>query len=180
VKKKPPSKNKPPALPQDDLVLWERYKTDVKKLEKEEKKPFSKQLKTLASIPSPLKEEVFQLEDTKPSSHSSLLYESRKKLKRPAVEASLDLHGFTQREAFETLGKFIKDSQQKGRQCVLVITGKGLRLDLETYTFKKGVLREELPRWLETEPLRKFVRYYTFAHIKDGGEGAFYIFLKRP
>lgn len=180
MKKKFPPKNKAPVYSKDDQALWNQYKRDVKRLEKEEKKPFSKRLKTAATFPPSLKKESFQLEDSKPSEHSSLLYEGRKRLKRPEIEASLDLHGFTQREAFEHLGVFIRDSQQKGRQCVLVITGKGLRLDLDSYTFKKGVLREELPHWLEAEPLRKYIRFYTHAHFKDGGGGAFYIFLKRP
>ena len=59
-----------------------------------------------------------------------------------AIEATIDLHGFTQDEAFVAIETFLAESVQAGRRCVLVITGKGTARD------GGGVLRSAVPRWL--------------------------------
>ena len=58
-----------------------------------------------------------------------------------------------------------------GLRTVLLITGKG-RGD-------GGVLRRELPRWLNQPRNRERIVAVTPARPKDGGEGAFYLRLKR-
>ena len=87
------------------------------------------------------------------------------------VEATLDLHGYTGREAHEALGRFLRASYDLNRRCVLVITGKGVRGD--------GLLRGEVPRWLNAEPLRGLILAFSYAQPKDGGSGALYVLIKR-
>ena len=87
------------------------------------------------------------------------------------IEGRLDLHGLYQDAAHRALERFLAGSVAQGKRCVLVITGKG-RGD-------SGVLRQEVPRWLNQSPNRALVVSFTYAQLKDGGEGALYILLKR-
>ena len=87
------------------------------------------------------------------------------------VEARLDLHGRTQVQAERALARFLADAQAAGLRNVLLITGKGGP--------GGGVLRREVPRWLNQPPNRDRVVAITPAQPKDGGEGAFYLRIKR-
>ena len=89
------------------------------------------------------------------------------------IEARLDLHGLTQAEAHPRLDRFLASAQDRGLRSVLVITGKG-RLSQEG-----GVLRQMVPRWLNTSPNRGRVLSMSQAQPKDGGAGALYLLLKR-
>lgn len=90
------------------------------------------------------------------------------------IEARLDLHGRTQEEAHRALAAFIEDAHAAGRRCVLVVTGKGLRPDGSV-----GVLRRNVPRWLNQPSLRQKIVAFDHATVKDGGEGALYVLLKK-
>jgi DNA-nicking Smr family endonuclease len=90
------------------------------------------------------------------------------------LEGRLDLHGLTQEQAHGKLARFIATSAEAGKRCVLVITGKGLKPTGET-----GVLRQAVPRWLNSSELRPLVLAIRYAQAKDGGEGALYVLLKR-
>jgi DNA-nicking Smr family endonuclease len=93
-----------------------------------------------------------------------------------SIEARIDLHGLTQGEAHGALMRFLRDAQARGMKFVLVITGKGRRLDAGG---NQGVLRREVPRWLKREEFRAYVVGYEPAHIGHGGEGALYVRLRR-
>ncbi|MCH2677962.1 MAG: Smr/MutS family protein, partial [Alphaproteobacteria bacterium] len=43
----------------------------------------------------------------------------------------------------------------------------------------EGVLKKEVPRWLNVSPLREVVLMTSWATPRDGGEGALYVLLKR-
>ena len=104
------------------------------------------------------------------------------KLKRGKLkpEARLDLHGMTLAEAHPALISFIMGSQQMGRRLVLVITGKGKdRDDGGPIPTRLGVLRHQVPQWLALPPLSQAVLQVTPAHLKHGGHGAYYIYLRR-
>ncbi len=87
------------------------------------------------------------------------------------IDARLDLHGYTQREAHRVLDEFLEDARDTERRTVLVITGKG--------EGGQGVLREAVPRWLNEATLRPLVLAFSHAQPKDGGTGALYILLRR-
>lgn len=88
------------------------------------------------------------------------------------IDAKLDLHGYTLDKAFEVLKNFIYDQCRKKARCLLVITGKGGLLG-------RGVLKAEMPVWMNSSEIRSLILSYSTAKPKDGGEGAFYILLKR-
>lgn len=91
------------------------------------------------------------------------------------IEGRLDLHGHTKESAHRALDAFIKGAYSAGRRCVIVITGKGLRIE----SGEVGVLRQSVPQWLNGPVLRPMVLAFSHATPKDGGEGALYVLLKR-
>ncbi len=106
----------------------------------------------------------------------------RKGLRAP--EARLDLHGMTAERAHAALVGFIRSSHVAGKRCVLVITGKGGRIgdareDAPFMPERTGVLRHSAPRWLAAAPLRALIVGVFPAHRRHGGEGAFYVYLKK-
>lgn len=89
------------------------------------------------------------------------------------LEGFLDLHGLRQGEAQAQLTRFLTDGYHAGRRCVLVITGKGSR------NGEAGILRRMVPLWLEMPPLSPMILSHCQARQKDGGDGAFYVLLRR-
>ncbi len=83
------------------------------------------------------------------------------------VDGRLDLHGHTQDEAFGALARFLESMQGPTQRTLLVITGKS------------GVLRQQVPRWLNGAPNRARVLSFTPARPADGGDGALYVLLRK-
>jgi DNA-nicking Smr family endonuclease len=92
---------------------------------------------------------------------------------RLPIEGRIDLHGRTQQQAHDDLRGFLADAHAEGKRCVLVITGKGMTAS------KSGVLKENVPRWLNEPGLRRHVLAFDYAERQHGGEGALYVLLKR-
>jgi DNA-nicking Smr family endonuclease len=90
-----------------------------------------------------------------------------------AVEATLDLHGHTQAEAHRELNGFLARAHASGRRCVLIITGKGASKS------GGGVLRAEVPKWLNESPNRARIVAFAGAQPQHGGGGALYVLLRR-
>jgi DNA-nicking Smr family endonuclease len=95
---------------------------------------------------------------------------------KQAIDARLDLHGLTQREAHVALLRFLRTASARGARLVLVITGKGRRGDGEG---ERGVLRRQVPQWLGLPEFRALVVGFEDAHIGHGGEGALYVRVRR-
>ena len=96
---------------------------------------------------------------------------------------SLDLHGKTLGEANSIIENFIKKSYEEKVQKLIIVTGKGLHSDNEKdpYVSKDlGILKYSIPDFLsKNSELTKMISNISEASIKDGGSGAFYIFLKK-
>ncbi|MEE9300342.1 MAG: Smr/MutS family protein [Alphaproteobacteria bacterium] len=102
------------------------------------------------------------------------------RLKRGQIklEGRIDLHGHRRAEAHAMLSAFIEGSYGVGKRCVLVITGKGWGSGLARHG-REGILRQAVPRWLNSGPLRARVLAIATAQPKDGGTGALYVLLRR-
>lgn len=95
-------------------------------------------------------------------------------------EARIDLHGMTLAEAHPALTGFVLRARASGRRLVLVITGKGKqRPDHGPVPIRSGVLRHQVPHWLSLPPLSAAVLQIAAAHARHGGEGAYYVYLRR-
>ena len=65
-------------------------------------------------------------------------------------------------------------------RLVLVITGKGKRRDdTGPIPQRVGALRHQVPQWLRLPPLGPAVLQITEAHLKHGGSGAYYVYLRK-
>jgi DNA-nicking Smr family endonuclease len=95
------------------------------------------------------------------------------------IDGELDLHGFKQAQAHQTLDRFIGKAAREGRRCLLVITGKGARAGVEKGWRGAGVLREAVPGWLNDPANRDRILSFCHAQPRDGGDGALYVLLKR-
>ncbi|OIP86854.1 MAG: DNA mismatch repair protein MutS [Rhodobacterales bacterium CG2_30_65_12] len=105
---------------------------------------------------------------------------ARLKKGRLVPEARIDLHGMTTAQAHPALTRFILEAVAGGRRLVLVITGKGkTRPDYGPIPERHGVLRHQVPHWLGVAPLKPHVLQIVEAHLRHGGEGAYYVYLRR-
>lgn len=97
------------------------------------------------------------------------------RLKRGRIrpEAVLDLHGMTRGSAHAALEGFLARAQEDGKRCVIVVTGKG------RVGQGGGVIRTELPHWLNLASNRARILGFAQAQPRDGGAGAFYVLLRR-
>tara|TARA_B100001996_G_C18554861_1_gene552330 strand:- start:266 stop:703 length:438 start_codon:yes stop_codon:yes gene_type:complete len=106
---------------------------------------------------------------------------SSKNLKLNEVK-KLDLHGFTLDQANISVEKFIIESFNKGYRKLLIVTGKGSRsksYDNPYISKKLSILKHAIPDYIErNKNLSQKIIKIIPAEIRDGGEGAFYIFLK--
>jgi DNA-nicking Smr family endonuclease len=94
---------------------------------------------------------------------------------RKEIDARLDLHGMTQTRAHRTLFGFLQRAHHDGLTFVLVITGKG-KMGSES---ERGVLRRQVPQWLNLPEFRSLVVGFEEAAISHGGEGALYVRVRR-
>jgi len=93
---------------------------------------------------------------------------------KEAIDGRLDLHGLTQNEAHTALLHFLRTATARDARLVLVITGKGGRGDAE-----QGVLKRQVPQWLDLPEFRALIIGFEQAHVAHGGEGALYIRVRR-
>jgi DNA-nicking Smr family endonuclease len=98
---------------------------------------------------------------------------------REPIGARIDLHGMTQSEAHHALARFLRAAQRDGARVVLVITGKGVRPGADPFA-ERGVLKRQVPLWLESAELRPFVIGFESASHGHGGQGALYVRVRRP
>jgi DNA-nicking Smr family endonuclease len=97
-----------------------------------------------------------------------------------APEARIDLHGMTLAQAHPELIRFILNAHGNGLRLVLVITGKGKPgADHGPIPRRTGIIRQQLPHWLHQPPLGPAVLQVAEAHLRHGGSGAFYVYLRR-
>jgi DNA-nicking Smr family endonuclease len=85
-------------------------------------------------------------------------------------ERSIDLHGRRAQEAHGAVRSFLADAYADGVRCVAVITGRGSSAE-------GGVLRRELPHWLNAPDLRRIL--LGAAHPHSANTGAVHLLLRR-
>jgi len=94
----------------------------------------------------------------------------------------LDLHGLSLNQANKIVKKFIIESFEKGYKKILIITGKGLKSKVHKNPYlseQMNILKYSVPEFIKNdEDLFDKISKISRADLKDGGDGAFYIFLK--
>ena len=176
---------------EDDSSLWERVAREIAPLPRKKRRKLAKAVATKLKPAKPEKEIAAPLAkpvkpaapkplpSLSPNQAPGLDARSFEKLKRGqrAIDARLDLHGFTLEAAHDALIRFIDNAAARDLRTLLVITGKGGR-EMED-GMPRASLRESVPRWLNEPILRKHLLAFTPAQAKHGGAGALYVLLKR-
>jgi DNA-nicking Smr family endonuclease len=106
------------------------------------------------------------------------------RLKRGTLEpdAKIDLHGMTEVGAHRALASFLKGARQRGNRLILVVTGKGNPRKEESASWMMsphGVLKQMVPRWLNEPEMSALIASVRSAHVRHGGDGALYVYLRK-
>ena len=103
--------------------------------------------------------------------------------KSPLKVKSIDLHGYTLEQANNVIEEFILKAFEEKISKLIVVTGKGIHSDVEKnpYISKDlSILKYSVPEFIKNNRnLMKIINDIQAASIADGGDGAFYIFLKK-
>ena len=96
---------------------------------------------------------------------------------------SIDLHGYTLDEANKTIEQFITKAYSEKINKLIVVTGKGLHSQNEKDPYvsnKYSILKYSIPEYVKNNnEIKKYIVDIKEADVKDGGSGAFYIYLKK-
>ena len=118
------------------------------------------------------------------SSNEKLPNKDLKLKKHSSIKTrSIDLHGHTLDDANKVISNFIENCYEEKVNKIIVVTGKGLhsKNEKDPYVSRDlSILKYSVPEFIKknTELIRK-ISEITNAKIEDGGEGAFYIYLKK-
>ena len=95
----------------------------------------------------------------------------------------LDLHGSSLIVANKIVKKFIIKSFNNGCKKLLIVTGKGLRSRVYNNPYlseRTNVLKHTVPEFIKNDKdLFDKISRMSKADLKEGGEGAFCVFLKQ-
>jgi dsDNA-specific endonuclease/ATPase MutS2 len=156
-------------LPPEDLDLWMTHTKDVKRIPKTKRIVDTSSKPKKPVIQPHLSKRILEMPFTETPPGSL----GRREMRRVKIEAKVDLHGMTLDQAYGALERFLLTAQIRGVRTILVITGKGsLSADV--------TIRSMLRVWLTETPLRNLVSYVHHpAKPEDGGQGAFYVGVKK-
>ena len=106
---------------------------------------------------------------------------TRKKILKNQIKISkkLDLHGMAVEESKIEVFKFITNNFEKQNRLLLIICGKGKRLDVTHGWQGTGILNKKIPDWLNSKALYEKVLWFDYARPDQGGKGAYIVYLKK-
>lgn len=91
-----------------------------------------------------------------------------------AIQAHLDLHGYTVDEARPAVDRFLTNAYTSGQRCVRLVHGRG-----RNSINNQPVLKEQVRLWLSHGRLSRLILAFATAPLADGGAGAVYVMLRR-
>ncbi len=195
------TRRRKPRLSADDQAIWQKVARQVTPLREAKSLDAILDMPLAPSRPLPVPKTIRRFEigqkaratspknDLKPSLDQMFAKVSpnmdknnfaRLKKGKFVVEGRLDLHGMTLAEAHPALNGFVRNAHVAQKRLLLVITGKGsARRNADIMSSGTGVLRRQVPVWLSMAPLSPLILQVTQAHAKHGGDGAYYVYLRR-
>jgi DNA-nicking Smr family endonuclease len=179
------------SLSEDERTLWETVTRAIAPLRRRKAKasetveakpaaaplpPAKQPRKTVKASPPP----PAPIQRPAPPPLAPLGRRMKQKLGRgtTSIDDRIDLHGLTQADAHVALAHFLRRAQHDGARVVLVITGKGARPGADPHA-ERGVLKRQVPLWLESSELRPLVVGFESAGVGHGGAGALYVRVRK-
>jgi len=100
------------------------------------------------------------------------------------IDKKIDFHGKTLIESEEKFTSTILDCYNSDQRFLLFITGKGLFKsknpeNKDNPKLYHSVIRSSLVMWAKSNKFSKYILSFEQASIKHGGEGAFYVYLRK-
>ena len=96
---------------------------------------------------------------------------------------TIDLHGLSLENANKVINDFINKCFHNNINRIIVVTGKGLRsnnIDNPYVSKDLSILKYSVPEYIKSNiNLMKMIKNIKEADTKDGGSGAFNIYLKK-
>ena len=159
---------------------WEIFKRTVKQL-KFDKKNLKKKHNFFKIENKKIDEKRYDLITPAEKPNNNLEKNTLKKIKdgKIRISARLDLHGYTLIESEKKVADFIIHNYGLGKRLLLIITGKGERLSVSQGWKGTGKLKENVPIWLNSLFLNKYILWYDTAPPEKGGDGAIMIYLRK-
>jgi len=152
-------------LSNEDKETWENYRLNMHKIRFDPKK---------ININSNIKNQnkTLVMKSKKNKIFNNTFEKFIKLLNKRKIEPDgiIDLHGLKLQEAKLILKNYVFRAYNNNKRNILIITGKGLN--------KTGVLKKEVPIWLNEREIKKILISYENAPKSFGGEGALIIRLK--
>ena len=109
--------------------------------------------------------------------------DSNHKINKIKKKIIFDLHGYTLNDANKKIYDLINDSFNQKVKKLVIITGKGIHSQNKNNPYiseELGTLRFSVPEFIKSNlKLMSMIEKIEEANIEDGGNGAFYIFLKK-
>jgi len=176
-------KKSPKTADHDDSALFQEAVQGIEPLQQDKAPPFRKARRPEPLPPeseAKLKSASPPLADMEIETPEELLFVKaglQKKVVRDLQKGripptdSLDLHGLRVKQAQPVFIRFLKQAQQRGLRCVLIIHGKG-----RESADQQPVLKQKTNQWLRQLP---YVLAFCSAAYFDGGAGATYVLLSR-
>ena len=184
-------------LTPEEQKLWEAVKTSAEPLHADQVKPATSELALTRPKKKTADVDLSALKNGRPAAQAFRPQPSRMEGPKPSIqmdektfrkmnrgklkpEARIDLHGMTLDQAHPALNRFIFRAHDDGKRLVLVITGKGKeREDGGPIPTRRGLLRHNVPTWLNQAPLAPLILQVTQASPNYGGHGAYFVYLRR-
>ena len=169
-------------IPDEDI--WEEFTKDIEKLSKEEHVKFSKNVK-LRATPKITYGNIYQgdrLQHLQIGNFDNIDANTAQRFRKgeTPIEAELDLHGYNEDRAYESVIKFVKSSYLRKKRCIAIITGKGIHPNYQDDIFStRGVLRDLVPQWLNNPEIRPMILSIIHPAPNEGGVGVIKLLLRR-
>lgn len=100
------------------------------------------------------------------------------------IDKKIDFHGKSLLESEDQFNNTIIESYNSGQRCLLFVTGKGLFKSKNYEESNKpklyhGIIRSSFVQWAKSQKFSKYILSFEQALIEHGGDGAFYIYLRK-
>ena len=100
------------------------------------------------------------------------------------IDKKIDFHGKSLLESEEKFSNTIVKSYTSGQRCLLFVTGKGLFKSKNYEESDKpklyhGIIRSSFVEWARSKKFSKYILSFEQASIEHGGDGAFYVYLRK-
>lgn len=168
---------RPRAVTPEEMRQWReanRFTTKRPEITEEDIEAMeAEEIAAPKASPKPVAMKATTKQNLSPLKQLSIREASRSFKPHKDVEATLDLHGMTKLEAYDMVQQFIRKAQRAGKRHVAIITGKGKGGEV-------GVLRSNLPHWLNEPTLRPLISAVAEARAEKGGAGVMHVLVKKP